>query len=616
MRAITINCDEQYLQDIEEQGIIPSSESTDQLSSFETLPRFNIGDYKVRKIFTIPKNIIKITRLSAEQRSSHHVSMIRAMLRPLPSFGHFTTTMQDKLCKIVRHERFQRGRIIYKLGHYSGSYYMVFSGSVCLLNLEAENALQRFQVLRRGEGFGDSAFLRGGRRKHTAVCLELTDLLVIDRDDYNKFDIDKHLEREKDFQYKYFRKMDLFSSWSDNNIKCLLRNHDLIEYYSNQVIVEDSKQSEWIVFILKGKCQQLRLLNLSQLIDHSNEQGMNNARRQYTLEDLHTRRDSDRRFRANSIRFGSSKNREMSLNSRPSWIHEGPLEIAYLDTSNSRRKESIAHYIKHVPILHRPDELINPKRPQSISTFQNSQKTQMLSSKSLQSKSRDFKLQSETFRDEVKNELIGYNASYYYIDKQIENSVGLVKKNIHRYLNHSKRNSNSKNVQVYVNIGSLSEKSCFGLDAILDENTISLALVSSGCVVTKISKSLFRLLTDKITLSKAEKLLHKVPTDESLAELYCIDYQWRSYKNDVLSSVMKAQKEKEEKLACDTNVLAVRRAKSAHYRPTYSNQNLERESSLPTSQQRRTRSLPTKPILPDGAMLTYSRPKPTSNRTY
>lgn len=105
MRAITINYDESYLQDIEEQGVIPTSDSVDQLSSFETLPRFNIGDYKVRKIFVIPKNITKITRLPAEQRTSHHISMIRAILRPLPSFGHFTSTMQDKLCKIVRHER-------------------------------------------------------------------------------------------------------------------------------------------------------------------------------------------------------------------------------------------------------------------------------------------------------------------------------------------------------------------------------------------------------------------------------------------------------------------------------------------------------------------------------
>lgn len=45
--------------------------------------------------------------------------------------------------------------------------------------------------------------------------------------------------------------MDLFSTWSNESLQCLLRNNDLIEYFSNQVIVEDSKQSEWIIFILK-----------------------------------------------------------------------------------------------------------------------------------------------------------------------------------------------------------------------------------------------------------------------------------------------------------------------------------------------------------------------------
>ncbi|MGH0154853.1 UNVERIFIED_CONTAM: hypothetical protein FKN15_053202 [Acipenser sinensis] len=60
------------------------------------------------------------------------------------------------------------------------------------------------------------------------------------------------------------RSLDLFCSWSDEDLATLADHCKVEEFNHGQVILRDSSETKNIVFITKGRCDVLRLVDLSE----------------------------------------------------------------------------------------------------------------------------------------------------------------------------------------------------------------------------------------------------------------------------------------------------------------------------------------------------------------
>ena len=59
--------------------------------------------------------------------------------------------------------------------------------------------------MRKGDSFGEIALVQKCRRSATVVCMEYTEFLVIDKQDFYLLGIDKFAEEEMLFRYNFIK---------------------------------------------------------------------------------------------------------------------------------------------------------------------------------------------------------------------------------------------------------------------------------------------------------------------------------------------------------------------------------------------------------------------------
>ncbi|XP_041097617.1 cyclic nucleotide-binding domain-containing protein 2-like [Polyodon spathula] len=200
-------------------------------------------------------------------RSEAELMFLRSTLRVIPSFHRYSQHMQLMLARVVRYERFGRRRVVVRKGHRGSSFYFVFSGQIAVTqDQDGSSAFTDPEpiFMRKGASFGEVALLKGLRRNATIVCMEETELLVVDREDFFSHQLDQELHREFQRRYCFFRSLDLFCSWSDKDLVTLADHCKAEEFNHGQVILRDSSETKNIIFITKGRCDVLRLVDLSE----------------------------------------------------------------------------------------------------------------------------------------------------------------------------------------------------------------------------------------------------------------------------------------------------------------------------------------------------------------
>ncbi|XP_040211164.1 cyclic nucleotide-binding domain-containing protein 2 isoform X2 [Rana temporaria] len=227
---------------------------------------FDTSFFKSQYEFTFPDKAIEVALRKPEDRSEHDIRFIRSMMMGILSFRRYSTQMQHMLARVVYYRKFGRGRVIVRKGHRGDSFYFVFSGVIAITQDEdGTSALLDPEpiLLHKGASFGEVALLKGLRRNATVVCMEETEFLVVDRKEFFQNKLDQELQKELHNRFKFFRSMDLFSSWSDKNVETLADHCKAEECHHSQVIVEDTHETKNIIFVTKGRCEVLRLVDLS-----------------------------------------------------------------------------------------------------------------------------------------------------------------------------------------------------------------------------------------------------------------------------------------------------------------------------------------------------------------
>ncbi|XP_040290010.1 cyclic nucleotide-binding domain-containing protein 2 [Bufo bufo] len=228
---------------------------------------FDVTFFRTQYEFTFPEKAIAVALQRPGDRSEGDIRFIRSMMMGILSFRRYSTQMQYMLARVVYYRRFGRGRVIVRKGHRGDSFYFVFSGVIAVTQDEdGSSALLDPEpiLLHKGASFGDVALLKGVRRNATVICMEETEFLVVDRMEFFQNKLDQELQKELQYRFQFFRSLDLFSTWSDETLEMLADHCKTEECHHSQVMVTDTHESKNIIFITKGRCEVLRLVDLTQ----------------------------------------------------------------------------------------------------------------------------------------------------------------------------------------------------------------------------------------------------------------------------------------------------------------------------------------------------------------
>ncbi|XP_046288900.1 cyclic nucleotide-binding domain-containing protein 2 isoform X2 [Marmota monax] len=212
-----------------------------------------------------PPRAIQITQKKPSWRTEQEIQALCNVLQVVDSYRNYTEPLQLLLAKVMRFERFGRRRVILKKGQRGSSFYFIYVGTVAVT--EDEDGSSAFldphpTLLHRGSCFGEMSLLNIGTRRATVVCFEDTEFLVVDREDFLANKLDEEVQKDAESRFEFFRKLDLFQSWSDEKLWQLVTLGKIEKYSYGQLIEKDFVESSFVMLICKGSCEVLRLIDL------------------------------------------------------------------------------------------------------------------------------------------------------------------------------------------------------------------------------------------------------------------------------------------------------------------------------------------------------------------
>ncbi|XP_064826345.1 cyclic nucleotide-binding domain-containing protein 2-like isoform X2 [Oncorhynchus masou masou] len=226
---------------------------------------FDLNHFKVKED-RIPVLLVEIMRKCPEERSESEVLLVHNMLSSVSMFRRYSGTLQLLLARVVRYQRLERRRVVIKKGHWGHSFYFVFSGLLAVTkdNDGSSAFVDKEPILiKKGMSFGDVALIKTLRRNATVVCMEETELMVVDKEDFFANKMDVELKREFDYRFSFFRSLQLVSSWSYSLIEQMADHSKAEQFRYGHVVVKDTNDMGNIIFIGKGQCDVLRVVDLT-----------------------------------------------------------------------------------------------------------------------------------------------------------------------------------------------------------------------------------------------------------------------------------------------------------------------------------------------------------------
>ncbi|XP_016068624.1 PREDICTED: cyclic nucleotide-binding domain-containing protein 2 [Miniopterus natalensis] len=225
---------------------------------------FDTMDFVAESGF-FPPRAIEIAQKMPSWRTEQDIQTLCNFLQVMDCYRNYSEPLQLLLAKVLRFERFGRRRVIIKKGKKSNSFYFIYLGRVAVT--EDEDGSSAFldpcpMLLHKGDCFGEMGLLSSSVRRATVVCMEETEFLVVDQEDFIANKLDQEVKKDAQHRFDFFRQMDLFQSWSDEKLWKLVTLGKVEKYSYGQLISKDIVESSSVMFVCRGSCEVLRLLDL------------------------------------------------------------------------------------------------------------------------------------------------------------------------------------------------------------------------------------------------------------------------------------------------------------------------------------------------------------------
>ncbi|XP_065269061.1 cyclic nucleotide-binding domain-containing protein 2 [Emys orbicularis] len=439
-----------------------------------------------------PLRAIQITKKKPEWRTEKEIKLLRSWLQFVESYQKYSLNLQLLLAKVIRFERFGRRRVIIKKGHSGNSFYFVYFGTVAIT--EDEDGSSAFTdpdptLLRKGAGFGEVALLKDRRRIATVVCMEETELLVVDKEDFFANKLDEELQKEFQYRFSFFKGLDLFATWPDYSVEKIANYCKAEKFHYGQVVVRDITESASIIFITQGKCEVLRLVDLTTCPSYhkwiSQQMDFPKPSPYYSMETGITGRKRFNNFMWKSF----------------------PVQ----DLSNLK-----SIYVP--PVNHQKDEIFEKQYLALNRKYKNAHTK-------LEKQDRCDSRRYDDFSDDEKE----------VVQKEIS---GLFRKKLTVLTPHGEIPT-AVATAIYTRVNEVHKGELLGISQHLlpedKQDDRSMVLVSQGAEVIRLKKEKFEELADHTTIMKLHKLQPKYPSDDELCQSFLEQNDWKIFKKDLMN---------------------------------------------------------------------------------
>jgi CRP-like cAMP-binding protein len=109
------------------------------------------------------------------------------LLIQVPIFAHLQGEDLEQLSALLRPRRFDKGEVIFHQGDVGTSLFIIRKGQVAIRLSSDDGKEVILTLLDRGDFFGELALLDGEPRSTDAVAREESDLLILQREDFQRF---------------------------------------------------------------------------------------------------------------------------------------------------------------------------------------------------------------------------------------------------------------------------------------------------------------------------------------------------------------------------------------------------------------------------------------------
>ncbi|CAH3156566.1 unnamed protein product [Porites lobata] len=206
-----------------------------------------------------------------EERTEAEMKKLATLLRGMKSFGKFSREAQRNLCQTMSYACYERRRLIVRQGHPGFCFYFIVSGSVSVTITRKDYktgvyVTNTVDVLEKNEAFGEIALIsEEAIRTATIICRERVEVLVVNRETILQYCPDV-FQREYDEKVQVMKGHSLFYGWGEDLLRSLTHRSHIREYSYGKLVDIDSTASESIYFVIKGKIDMLRRVDLKAVL--------------------------------------------------------------------------------------------------------------------------------------------------------------------------------------------------------------------------------------------------------------------------------------------------------------------------------------------------------------
>ncbi|EDV29581.1 uncharacterized protein TRIADDRAFT_52117 [Trichoplax adhaerens] len=230
---------------------------------------FSKKEYARSRTMHMPQWARSVLWSAPESRSHTDLLNLRNLFRGLGCFDRFPNHVQMELVRHFEFCRYEEGRVVLRQGHEGFCFYMIFHGSLSVSIEEPDSKGKTYSrmenILTSGVSFGELALIsKTKRRTATVKARENVELLSIDDRIFQKYCADEFL-REHEAKIEKTRLFKIFNDWSDELLSEICFEAQLREYKHGKIIDCNTTSSLSINFLMEGKCDCLREVDLNKV---------------------------------------------------------------------------------------------------------------------------------------------------------------------------------------------------------------------------------------------------------------------------------------------------------------------------------------------------------------
>ncbi|KNC97582.1 uncharacterized protein SPPG_07054 [Spizellomyces punctatus DAOM BR117] len=230
-----------------------------RLNSSDTFRSFSVETF-------VPDDVRRALNKQPQERTDADVTVIQSHITKMRGLQRLPLKVQKQLSRVMVLETREASRIIYKQGHHPSSSYAVLTGCICLVRtMDAPSDAstpwdkRTFRLIsehRSGDAFGTHETQTDLPRLDTAICKERTELVRIDKWDYQEAVEDLANKEEKE-KLDLIREHGVFKTLIVGTT--YLNRHTEVVTFPPNVTVFGPNEGDGYVYILKsGICRVVR----------------------------------------------------------------------------------------------------------------------------------------------------------------------------------------------------------------------------------------------------------------------------------------------------------------------------------------------------------------------